>query len=419
MQQRGRIVIILVAAAAAASLVVGLMAYLSPDGLSSSTAMMQDVRRNLRIFKGPWSENEHRQFLNAVALTGWDPAYNKEYYSDGGAFKTAGMIPTRTLNDVKLHANQYFTQNAQGQLPPQDMLPWPLDTALHVAAGTYFYRPPPRNPSLQSQGFSPKWGRVLLYVSTHMSDQHEAYFRYCWRNMLSRLPLLEGVDVAIHFTPNDPAKRKPGMDLIKEVFQDHNIMLYLRNYEGYLLDGDGDSSESKTKQVGAMMTMYEAVQYDYFEGYDWVIRLNPDVLIRDDSYLREKMAISKNSAILVNCLLGTGMYRIHTDFFAVRPEVLKKEYFPKDIRSSNAEYVFTNAIKKTVLKSRPRNFKLVPHADPVSKGTCRVGQQRPNYETPIVHKHVIHPDMCTVPPEDTDFVNKVFPNGNGNGKLWG
>ena len=51
---------------------------------------------------------------------------------------------------------------------------------------------------------------------------------------------------------------------------------------------------------------------------DWVVRLNPDVLIMDDNWLLETMGNSSVDAIFVDC---NG--KINTDFFVVRPQVIQ------------------------------------------------------------------------------------------------
>lgn len=58
--------------------------------------------------------------------------------------------------------------------------------------------------------------------------------------------------------------------------------------------------------------------------YDWVIRINPDVLIRRSFWLRTVMKNPNIHAILVDCQTK----RIHTDFFAIRPKELLRQHWP-------------------------------------------------------------------------------------------
>ena len=51
-------------------------------------------------------------------------------------------------------------------------------------------------------------------------------------------------------------------------------------------------------------------QEKWFDGYDWVVRLNPDVLILQDEWLHETMLNSSVDGIFGECKGG----QIHTDF---------------------------------------------------------------------------------------------------------
>jgi len=141
-------------AVAAASLVVGGIAYnfnddslsLSSSSLSSSSKEdnLSRWRRNLRsvlhnfkdphtrtakhpryklIVRGPWSNAENAKFLKGVELTGWDPKVDNNR-SGGHALEISKLIPTRSVNDVKLHAKEFlkfqFTHNHQTFELPTD-----------------------------------------------------------------------------------------------------------------------------------------------------------------------------------------------------------------------------------------------------------------------------------------------------------
>ena len=77
-------------------------------------------------------------------------------------------------------------------------------------------------------------------------------------------------------------------------------------------------------QEGAIMAMGDAVANDWFAPYDWIVRLNPDVLIRDDDFLLRTMRNETVDGIFAMC---PNPGRVHTDFFAVRPKVIAKKAF--------------------------------------------------------------------------------------------
>jgi hypothetical protein len=58
----------------------------------------------------------------------------------------------------------------------------------------------------------------------------------------------------------------------------------------------------------------------WFDGYDWVIRLNPDVLIRREKWLRQTMLMPDVDAILVDYTTPEQPLRLllNTDFYAFR-----------------------------------------------------------------------------------------------------
>ena len=63
-----------------------------------------------------------------------------------------------------------------------------------------------------------------------------------------------------------------------------------------------------------------------------MVRVNPDVLIRNDTFLLESMANDNISGIFVDCLDKSCLNericndrQIHTDFFAIRPSAVSRD----------------------------------------------------------------------------------------------
>jgi hypothetical protein len=97
------------------------------------------------------------------------------------------------------------------------------------------------------------------------------------------------------------------------------------SYNGYADD----------KQWGANLALMVAFQHKWFDGYDWVIRINPDVLIRDSTFLQTHINDPNVDAILHKCRQpscqdGTDnpertpqpfkYLQIHTDVLVFRPD---------------------------------------------------------------------------------------------------
>mmetsp|Transcript_16854 Transcript_16854/g.23657 ORF Transcript_16854/g.23657 Transcript_16854/m.23657 type:complete len:223 (-) Transcript_16854:99-767(-) len=114
-------------------------------------------------------------------------------------------------------------------------------------------------------------------------------------------------------------------------------------------------------------------QEKWFDGYDWVVRLNPDVLILQDEWLHETMLNSSVDGIFGECKGG----QIHTDFFAVRPQAVDYTRMDMCQRWPKAEMHFHCVVHK-ILKSR--RYTLVHGAQTTECHT--VGGS-----SPVVHNH--------------------------------
>jgi len=61
----------------------------------------------------------------------------------------------------------------------------------------------------------------------------------------------------------------------------------------------------------------------WFLGYDWIVRINPDVIINNDTFLISNMHDSRVHGIFTDCFIrcknkvSCGL--VHTDFIAFRP----------------------------------------------------------------------------------------------------
>lgn len=78
---------------------------------------------------------------------------------------------------------------------------------------------------------------------------------------------------------------------------------------------------------GAILALTRALEGKWFDAYDWIIRINPDVIIRDERFLLDNMLDKDVDGIFAscyrnNCTAGCTGNLVHTDFFAVRPRIL-------------------------------------------------------------------------------------------------
>jgi len=209
--------------------------------------------------------------------------------------------------------------------------------------------------------------RVLLFVTTHLPDVHVDFFRKCWPGILENSKLLQHADVLL-FTANEPPA-----DIIQGVFHGKAVRVEHYDNPGY--------------QRGAEIALETATSSKWFEGYDWVIRVNPDVLILEDEWLIQKMVDPAVDGIFADCHDGlceqhcTEVRLLNTDFFAVRAQHLGPESFV-GLKGGfkNAEQQARAAFKNILENGRDR---WVPGTH--MHGICRIHGEK----VPVLHAHSV------------------------------
>jgi len=173
------------------------------------------------------------------------------------------------------------------------------------------------------------------------------------------------------FVRAEKRRFKIGMDLITSIFSRTGIAVHVRPNPGY--------------QEGAVLALVEAYKNGWFEGYDWVVRVNPDVLIKYDTFLLESMANDNISGIFVDCLDEPCLNKricidrlIHTDFFTIRPSAVLRDQVLK-LDNKHAESMTTSAFSGIV---RNGTDAWLPGIGP-HRGYCRVAGE----SSPVVHDH--------------------------------
>lgn len=198
----------------------------------------------------------------------------------------------------------------------------------------------------------PPGPKILIYMTTHLSDRQVRFFP-CWEAARRRFHFLRTADLFL-FTSKEP--RKKVASTLKRVFGHYTLHVETPNQTAL------DQMKDGARQLGAIQAMlspFETKHRHWFSGYDWVIRLNPDVLIRDDRWLLQALKNPNIGAIVHNCWyyvedqakISTNLsegtaYKFNTDFAAFRPLALEPWAFlnttinPRD----NAELHFTRGL---------------------------------------------------------------------------
>lgn len=189
---------------------------------------------------------------------------------------------------------------------------------------------------------------VLLLVTTHMSRAHFESLKHCWWGLIANSTLLQSADVVVASTA--PPSIHPGalQWFAADVFG---------GTAGVRVMHLGEAGH----QDGSMLAMRRAEEGKWFEDYDWVIRVNPDVLIKNDTWLLQTMRDDTVDAILSYCRLGRDQRRkpaIMTDFTIFRPRAIKPGSYSNTTSYKYAELQANAAFMDVVDAKRHRS---IPH----------------------------------------------------------
>lgn len=225
--------------------------------------------------------------------------------------------------------------------------------------------------------------KILIYITTHMSNQHKAFFKHCWPLALEHSHLLSSSDVNIFMTPENPSAEnmEESMELLHNVFgQQNNLKVNVKTNEGL--------------QQGAINALVQGEENGWFSEYDWVVRLNPDVIIQNDSWMLETMNNDRHASLLYadcyadprtqsNQLIPDNVTTVHTDFNAFRPAALPPNAFGSTKNATNAEMSLTKTMAPIVARKEHRH---IPGAYPQLYTRCRLNG---NFDrSPVVHYHM-------------------------------
>jgi hypothetical protein len=174
-----------------------------------------------------------------------------------------------------------------------------------------------------------KWSDVKLaiYMTTHLSTTHISFLP-CWYDAIQRLEIFQYADLVLYTSSVfDPVPT----EILHQLPFRNNVIIKYYNNTGY--------------QNGAIQAMIDPFKLEdndvdsndnvksWFNGYDWVIRLNPDVLIRNDTWLIETMMNTSIDAIFHDCF-NRKLYpfnndrqipKFHSDFVAFRPLAVRRD----------------------------------------------------------------------------------------------
>ena len=146
--------------------------------------------------------------------------------------------------------------------------------------------------------------RLLLYITSHLSARHLQYMQRKWPTHVDRA--LFSHDVLFYAPDRAPPAFRA---------------LFTGNFTEVVAANPG-------YQSGAIAAVsYVQTHRERIEPYDWVLRFNPDVMIRDADWLFAAMHDASVDGIFVDCRQSGCTQRctkalIQTDLLAFRPRSL-------------------------------------------------------------------------------------------------
>jgi hypothetical protein len=173
--------------------------------------------------------------------------------------------------------------------------------------------------------------KVLLYITTLFSDQHVGYFDCCWPALMEDSLLLPNVDVQV-FSNNETRLPDEYVDRVTALFRNNPSFRFRFPTRGDLrsVKQQSQGRRKASAHIGANLGLQLGFREGWFDGYDWLIRINPDVLIRNSTWIVRQLHDPTADGIFVDCGDNRSYLnrttKFHTDFFAVRPGVLMEEY---------------------------------------------------------------------------------------------
>ena len=195
--------------------------------------------------------------------------------------------------------------------------------------------------------------KLLIYLTTHLPEEHVAFLP-CWKDAIERMDLFKYADGMIYTSAG--------------LSEEQLKMLPFRNTTIKMVPTNIGYQEGA---VQAMIDPFLDEHVSWFDDYDWVIRVNPDVLIREDTWLIQTMLNSTIDMIVHDCHTKNKFSNnpvFHTDFIAFRPRAVNRWILLQSDRK-NAEGHITEAFRHIYDQKR---FYYVKGAKNAIEEYCRI-----------------------------------------------
>ena len=212
--------------------------------------------------------------------------------------------------------------------------------------------------------------RVAIYMTTHVSEEHVAFLAQCWPEATKKLKLFHESDLILY------TSKKISENILNKL---HFRKIVVKTYTQLPIPDSAPFYERRSrKQQGAKQAMTDPFRHGWFDNYTWVVRLNPDVLVRQEKWLCQAMLNTTLDALLVR--KGRNLY--HSDFYAFRPKAVDPMVIYQSFDTADTAEAHLYASLKHVEDSGRAAW--IPGSHPRGKLARTVG-----LSSPVVHEHAM------------------------------
>lgn len=275
----------------------------------------------------------------SAAVMGRDPAANSFKYCLCASSQHVPGKPTVAAARPAPPAPRYNLPAGHTHNPPAAPIPPAVTVQLPPGAGL----------ADQDKASIASVGKVLLFMTTYGPPDHMSMLKG-WPTVMRGQPMLTSADILL-YACGDQDKTKeihlPDKGVFEELlghFPNKNRELY------YSYDNPG-------YQTGAVKAAFLGFDKGWFKDYDWVIRLNADVIIYEERELVQLMSNPDKDLILNSC--GDSQCEskclgkiVMTDMFVLRPKTLPANAFANWQQTFNAERSTTMQFQRLVSQGR-------------------------------------------------------------------
>ena len=146
--------------------------------------------------------------------------------------------------------------------------------------------------------------RLLVLITTHFSPSHRHFLEKCWTRLVAQ-PFFSGNRTSFHFytTPN---MQEPLFNI--DNYSEHLRSIFPRlNFTHSTALNKGMNATkvryeyNEQRQAGAKSAVHDTRMQAIFANYEWIMRLNPDVIVFDAARILKMMHMRQLDAIICNC----------------------------------------------------------------------------------------------------------------------